>query len=257
MIGDLLRDVFFPKRGNEEVARGSLPRIQVYLRHCFMSPNASLPNRSRVVWFDKRKVFGNFIRTLDPKLASYLVVYDNAFGPRSKTFLAGEENCAEITAGTEAGSFLATLDIAMRSGLPDDTVVYFLEDDYLHREGWCGALLEGIGLGAHYVTLYDHPDKYTSYPGLESAILFSDSAHWRTTPSTCNSYAAKLGTLREDIEVHRHFSVNNDKGVSLDHFKFGELWKRKRTLISPMPGYSTHCQDGHLGPMIDWRSYCE
>src|SRR5262249_12069724 len=87
--------------------------IQVYLRHCYQSPNAALPSRMRPPWFDKAAVFRNFKRTIDPDLASYLVIYDNRFGPRADTFLADETNCIEITAGTEAGSFLATLDIAL------------------------------------------------------------------------------------------------------------------------------------------------
>ena len=256
MIGSVLRGVFSANRGAKANARAGAPKIQVYLRQCFLSPNANLPSRSRPEWFDKGKVFGNFKRVIDPKLAACVIVYDNALGPRSETFLAGATNCVEITAGTEAGSFLKTLDVAMQSGLPDDTIVYFLEDDYLHREGWCTALIEAFDLGAHYVALYDHRDKYTAYPGLESAILVSKSSHWRATPSTTNSYAVKLGMLREDIAVHRHFSLHSDNGVSLDHQKFEELWKRKRTLISPMPGYSTHCDDKHLSPVIDWASYC-
>ena len=33
---------------------------------------------------------------------------------------------------------------------------YFLEDDYLHRPGWCDVLLEGFTVNnASYVTLYD------------------------------------------------------------------------------------------------------
>ena len=252
VIGSVVRGFF---SGSASRSPGKAPRIQVYARHCYLSPNSSLPTRSRPAWFDKRKVFANFGRTIDPAVASYTVIYDNKFGPRSDTYLAGEENCVEITEGTEAGSFLRMLDIAMDSGLPDETIVYFLEDDYLHREGWCAALLEAFDLGAHYVTLYDHGDKYTAYSGLESAILVSPSVHWRATPSTTNTYAMKLGTLREDIAIHRHFSVHNDGGVSLDHQKFVALWERKRNLISPMPGYSTHCEH-HLSPVIDWPSYC-
>ena len=59
----------------------------------------------------------------------------------------------------------------------------------------------------------------------------------------------------EDIEIHRRFSIQNDNGVSLDHQKFIALWEKQRSLISPIPGYSTHC-DQHLSPVIHWEDYC-
>ena len=56
----------------------------------------------------------------------------------------------------------------------DQTIVYFLEDDYLHRAGWADILLEAFTLDqADYVTLFDHQDKYTApmYENLQSRIF--------------------------------------------------------------------------------------
>ena len=39
-----------------------------------------------------------------------------------------------INEGNEAGSFLRTLEIVESLGYDDDTIIYFVEDDYLHRE---------------------------------------------------------------------------------------------------------------------------
>ena len=44
-------------------------KIEVFLRHCYSSPNQALPNRKRPPWFDKVKVFENLKRTIDPDLA--------------------------------------------------------------------------------------------------------------------------------------------------------------------------------------------
>jgi hypothetical protein len=33
----------------------------------------------------------------------------------------------------------------------------------------------------------------------------------------------------------------------------GNFQKQERYLISPMPGWSTHCDANHISPMIDWR----
>ena len=55
-------------------------KIEVFLRHCYMSPNASLPNRKRPPWFDKVKVFENLKRTIDPEIGKINIVYDEHFG---------------------------------------------------------------------------------------------------------------------------------------------------------------------------------
>ena len=249
-------------RTGAAVERGHVPgsdgkRIQVFLRHCYVSHHQKLQSRTRPDWFDKIKVLNNFKRTLQPELASYTIVYDNHFGPRAETFLADEPNCVEIDCGTEAASFLETYDLATGIAASEDTIIYFLEDDYLHREGWCEALIEGFDLGVHYVSLYDHPDKYFApYNDLQSTIRFTKSAHWRATPSTCNSYAGKLSTLRQDRDIHRHYSINNFHGGTYDHAKFEALWKHKRFLVSALPAFATHCDEKYLAPVIDWPSYC-
>ena len=39
-------------------------------------------------------------------------------------------------------------------------LIYFVEDDFLHKDNCREILLEGLRLGAEYASLYDHPDKY-------------------------------------------------------------------------------------------------
>ena len=231
--------------------------IQVLMRQCFYSPNTSLSNRKRPDWFDKVKVFQNFKNTINPELADLKIVYDEKFGPLEETFLKDEPNVEVINYGYEAGSFSRTVDIAVELDVPDDTIIYFLEDDYLHRPGWCEALLEGFTLETNYVSLYDHLDKYIDkgYDDLVSKVMVSENSHWRTVPSTCNTYAARLGTLKADYSVHKHFSDASPDGISMDHAKFCHLRDHLgRRLITPMPGYATHCD--HLqSPTIDWEQY--
>lgn len=230
--------------------------IHVFLRQCYYSPNSALPNRHRPDWFDKEKIFNNFKKTIDTNLADYTIVYDEKYGPIKDTFLKDEQNVEIVNFGYEAGSFSKTVDIALEKGLSNDTVVYFLEDDYLHRPGWCEILLEGFTLPAQYISLYDHLDKYLDggYDTLVSKILISESIHWRTTPSTCNTYATKIQTLIEDYSIHKHYSDASPDGVSMDHAKFVHLGNIGKRLITSIPGYSTHCD--HLqSPTIDWKTY--
>jgi hypothetical protein len=62
--------------------------------------------------------------------------------------------------GHGAGTFNLALDEALQS--PDDEIIYFIENDYLHKPGSQQILEEGFELGASFVSLYDHPDKYLS-----------------------------------------------------------------------------------------------
>ena len=229
-------------------------KIEVFLRQCFYSPNTALPNRKRPEWFDKVKVFENLKRTINPKLANLNIIYDEHFGPLEETFLVKENNVQVINCGNEAGSFLRTLEIVESSNYDDETIIYFLEDDYLHRENWCEILIEAFSLPIQYVSLYDHLDKYRDYPDLVSKIFHTESVHWRTVPSTCNTYAAKLNQLKEDMSIHKHFSATSPDGISMDHAKFVHLGNIGRTLVTPMPGYSTHCDLLH-SPTINWEKY--
>lgn len=229
-------------------------KIQVFLRQCFYSPNSALTNRKRPEWFDKVKIFENLKRSINPELAQLNILYDEHFGNISETFLSSEKDVRIINCGNEASSFLRTLEIVENSGFDNDTIIYFLEDDYLHQENWCEILLEAFTLPIQYVSLYDHLDKYMDYPDLISKIFHTKSVHWRTVPSTCNTYASKMGQLKEDMHIHKHYSAASPDGISMDHAKFVHLGNIGRTLITPMPGYSTHCD--HLqSPIVNWEKY--
>ena len=60
------------------------------------------------------------------------------------------------------GNGAATFNIALDEALmyDDDEIVYFIENDYLHKPGSQEIIQEAFELGASFVSLYDHPDKY-------------------------------------------------------------------------------------------------
>ena len=158
-------------------------KIEVFLRHCYSSPNQALPNRKRPPWFNKGKILENLKRTINPELAKINIVYDEHFGSISDVAHLVLEKPADveiINEGNEAGSFLRTLEIVESRGYDDDTIIYFVEDDYLHRENWCEVLIEAFDLPTQYVSLYDHLDKYiaSGYDNLVSKVFHCDSCHW-------------------------------------------------------------------------------
>ena len=230
--------------------------IEVFLRHCYYSKLQELPDRTRPQWFNKIKVFENFKNTLDPNLVNYTIVYDEFYGSIDKTFLAQEKNVEVIKCGNECDSFLKTLDIIQSRNFDDEQIIYFLEDDYLHCPKWCEVLLEGFDIKSHYITLYDF-DFFIS-KGYLCEIFVTQNSHWRAVPATTNTFACRYKTLMEDIEIQKEYSIYGVKEIdeysySRDYNKFWELQKKQRYIISPMPGWSTHCDANHLSPVINWE----
>jgi hypothetical protein len=240
--------------------------IEVFIRHCYYSKLQELPDRTRPSWFNKIKVFENFKNTLNPDLVNYTIVYDEFYGGIDKTFLAKEKNVEIIKCGSETDSFLKTLEIIQSKNLSDDTIAYLLEDDYLHRPGWCDIMLEGFNINSHYLTLYDFD--FFIAKGYLCEIFTTPSSHWRAVPATTNTFACKYKTLLEDLEIHQKYSDKNiwipeltsenleeDSGYyfSKDYDKFWELQRQHKYLISPIPGWSTHCDSNHISPVMDWK----
>ncbi len=231
-------------------------QIEVFIRHCYYSKLQELPDRTRPSWFNKIKVFENFKNTLNPDLINYTIVYDEFYGSIDKTFLAKEKNVEIIKCGNECDSFLETLKTIQSRNFDDEQIIYLLEDDYLHRSGWSDIVLEGFALNPHYLTLYDFD--FFIAKGYLCEIFTTSSSHWRAVPATTNTFACKYKTLIEDFEIHQKYSINGVKEeegfhFSKDYDKFWELQKQQRYLISPMPGWSTHCDENHISPIIDWK----
>ena len=228
--------------------------IYVYLRHCYYSKVQEAPGKQRPDWWDKEKVFQNFKNTLNPETTKYTIIYDEHYGKIEDTFLSQEKNTHIINCGGEAKSFIETLRYIQTQNHSAEDIIYFLEDDYVHRPEWDNILLEGFTLPVSYVTLYDHKDKYTEmYADLMSKILITNHSHWKPVPSTTQTFAVKFKTLKEDKEIHQKYSTNTEP--SQDHTKFLELNQRGKHLISCLPGYSTHSVKEWISPCINWSTY--
>lgn len=231
-----------------------MKKIEVFLRHCYYSKIQEQPNKERPDWWNKEKVFENFKNTLNSETTNYTIIYDEHYGKIENTFLSSEENVYIINAGGESKSFLRTIEYVLSKDFDDETIIYFLEDDYVHRPNWDLILQEGFELPVSYVTLYDHMDKYTEmYADLMSKILITKNSHWKPVPSTTNTFSTKFKTLKEDKKIHHKYSMNTEP--TLDHQKFLELNQKGRYLISCLPGYSTHSVKEWISPCIDWSQY--
>lgn len=167
------------------------------------------------------------------------------------------------SAGSSAASFKLVFDYAL-DNLADDDIVYFLEDDYLHRydePGPATLIAEGLEI-ADYVSLYDHLDKYIPASkggnpfidetgGEVTRVVLTKHSHWKLTNSTTMTFATKVKTLREDKEIwERHISGTYPR----DFDAFMELLHKNRALVTPIPGWSTHCMPEWASPLIEWKN---
>ena len=228
--------------------------IRIFQRHCNFSTNSE--HKPRPEWFDREKIFDSFISTLDSRV-EYTAFHDSGNGEIKDHFLNKKQvNIISKHGGNDAQSFLNLLNYVDEQNYEDDDIIYFLEDDYLHLKGWIDILLEGFEyIGADYYTLYDHPDKYylPMYEELTSKIIATPSIHWRTVPSTTNTYACKYSTLKKHFDIHVKYCDLLEKWTK-DHNKFLNLWEIGSNIVSCIPGYSTHVEDNMLSPTINWKT---
>ena len=169
--------------------------------------------------------------------------------PRSEIFY--------VDKGNGAATFNLALDEALK--MADNDTVYFLENDYLHKPNSRAIIEEGFELGASFVSLYDHPDKYLSPDkggnpycegGAEDTrVYLTDSVHWKITNSTTMTFAAEVKTLRENENILRKHTVMSHPN---DFQMFLELRENNKLLITPIPGYATHGETAWLSPLTDW-----
>ena len=162
---------------------------------------------------------------------------------------------------TEKGNGAATFNLALDEALTydDDEIVYFIENDYLHKPGSEKIIQEAFELGASFVSLYDHPDKYLPPSkggnpycegGAEDTRVYkTNSVHWKITNSTTMTFAAKVSTLKENENILR----KHTSGTHPNDFQmFLELRTNNKLLVTSIPGYSTHGETAWLSPLTDW-----
>lgn len=227
--------------------------IHIFYRHYPVSGREDW----RPEWFDYEKCLNNLLTTIQNKDNIKLnIIYD---GHKDNNFIFNYDlNFNYIDAKSDYESFKKTLDIVKNYDIDEDEIIYLLENDYLHTNGWDEKVKDFFEINKKsYLSLYDHKDKYTNdYSDLKSKIIISKSSHFRTTPSTCGSFICTKKVLMDDYEAHYN-SPNITKiftNSPVDHAKFLLLNKLKnREVYSPIPGISTHCLSTLTSPLIDWK----
>ena len=184
----------------------------------------------------------------------WLIIADNVSQATTQMLEKYVLNIKHVSVGHGAGTFNLALDKALTYN--DNEIVYFIENDYLHKLGADIILEEGFNLGYHYVALYDHPDKYINgaNPFVEDGgevtrVMLSKSCHWKLTNSTTMTFASQVKTLKEDESILREYTSGS---YPRDFEMFISLREKQHGLVTPIPGYSTHGETAWLTPLTDW-----
>lgn len=237
--------------------------------HIFYRLSDKGENKEKISDVNNRNCLENFLKEFPVECIQ--VIADNV---TDQTFYWLEScNLKRIhrTSLGNVGSFWYCYQLA--KNLSPSDYVYFVENDYIHKENSLDILLEGLSIG-DYVTLYDHPDKYidgenplVKKGGEKTKVFLTKSTHWKITNSTTMTFATNVSRLIADEFYFKLFTV----GIVKEGFPlFKKLQKRKlpndyriftllhklkkRILISPIPGYSSHGEIKYLSPFSDWAN---
>ncbi len=166
----------------------------------------------------------------------------------------------EINACSNGKSFNIQLDEALK--LPDEEIVYLLEDDYIHLPNSINIVLDVMmNTECEYLTLYNHPDKFI--PSVEGGnpeveedgsyltkIYQGRKSFYYFVNSTTMTFVTRVGELRNDENIFRKYTNGN---ICRDYEMWLELRELGNVLLCPIPGYSTHTETKWLSPLIDWE----
>jgi len=215
-------------------------------------------NKTKPDYINNENCLSNAVKVFDG--ADWSIIADN-ISPETDNMiqtLKSKDHIKYVNIGHGAGTFNIALAEALEHS--DNDIIYFLENDYLHKESAQLFIEEAINMGAHYVTLYDHPDKYIDADsggnphihggGEVTKVFLTNSSHWKLTNSTTMTFATKVKTLREDESIWRKYTIGS---YPKDFDAFMELRNKKRVLVSPIPSCATHGETAWLAPLINWE----
>jgi len=245
-----------------------MPQIYIYYR---MSDKPAYAIKSKPSYINNKNCLNNFISNFGKE---NLHVIADSVKDETKKYLINKSKqynfffeIVDFKSGSK--TFARALNLALQHHKKD--IIYFVEDDFLHLPGSKNIIIEAFSeTHADYVTLYDHPDKYIDKKkggpnpfikdgGESTRVILSSSTHWKITNSTVMTFATRVKTLKEDEKVWRKCTAGS---IPADFNTFTKLcmkkqffqfWKKKRMLISPIPGWATHGETEFLTPFIDWE----
>ena len=215
-------------------------------------------NKVKPNYINNENCLKNFCNVFFDYIYDIHVIADNCSEPTLQMIkkYIDPVNIEKVSVGHGAGTFNLALNKALK--WEDNEIVYFVENDYIHLPGSPQMLKEGFELGASYMTLYLHPDKFTppSYGGnpevdydggYTTKIYRGKTQLFGMFNSTTMTFATIVKTLKQDETILRKYT---NKGHYPDDFQmFLELREKGKALLCPLNTFSTHGETAWLAPL--------
>lgn len=254
-VNNLIRFWYILSRRRKNRHTRKVGKIALFYRICDFGYNKVKPE-----FITKEKCLMNAVKAFPHEQVEWFVLADNVCEDTYRMILkyVPADKVERVNVGHGAGTFRMVYEKALE--LPDDTLVYFLEDDYLHLPYSLDNLISVASANpADYFTLYDHPDKYVNgyNPGVRdggevSKVFFVKNRHWKKTNSTTMTFASFVDTLKRDKAIFWRWTDTRhpyDFQIFVDLALFSKAY-----LVSPIPSLSTHGETLFLAPVIEWHS---
>lgn len=219
-------------------------------------------NKVKPDYINNENCLRNFVRVFANYINDIIVIADtpsDSLLDVIKKYIPSN-NTKIVEIGNGAGTFNIALDIALQ--FDDNEIVYFVENDYLHKEKSDVVLEDMFSLGASYATLYLHPDKFIEPTlggnpevdtdgGYPTKIYKGEHGYYAMFNSTTMTFASKVKTLKSDIHILRKWTSTTHPN---DYQMFLELRDNNKSLLCPLNTYSTHGEVRWLSHFVDWET---
>tara|TARA_R100000005_G_scaffold95170_1_gene75702 strand:+ start:7343 stop:8122 length:780 start_codon:yes stop_codon:yes gene_type:complete len=252
--------------------------VNVKILKIYRISDHSNPEKIKPAYGDKETCLKTLVREFGKE--DFYLLADNV---SEQTHNMTKQYCdnVQLTNNGNTGSFLYSWNLAneLTKDWDEKSLVYLVEDDYIHRRGAKKIMMEGFTeLNADYLTLYDHPDKYQDkednrfqhghgridldengirkpknvYVKGEGTVLYcSTNCHWKLTSSTTMTFATTVKNIREDHQLMK--DLHTGKQLPMGGLTFKSLAQRDKALISSVPAYTTHAEERWLSYFVNWE----
>lgn len=255
---NVFSEVFFERKGfYGSCGLGLIQPKPIHVFYRLSSKNATVP-KNKLSQASKTHCLDNFISVFSKE--NLYIQADNCSEETINDLTKLGINFKDTSYSSSPESFIMLLEEIKK--LNDDDIVYIVEDDYLHLHNAKKILFEGLLTGAHYVTGYDHPDKYLDpdkggNPYVESGgevtrVLLTALSHWKMTNSTYLTFLTTAKNIKEDFDIWKKSTFDTPSLGSF--YAFITLREEKgKVLISSIPSVSTHTETKWVSPLINWN----
>lgn len=254
-------------------------KINIYNRH--FSKNKINPLRPQ--WFNYEKTFVNLLKTTNFNLCNLTIIfekeedydtffikkYESQYTFKVKFIDTTREKWLGKTSEDENWSrgIAAGTRIIKEDNLPENELIYLLDDDYLHTPYWSEIVLDYannfLKTDNFWICPCDYGDKYYfidenstidqwgtnlgMYKDLTSKIRLSHYCHWRSVPNVLGSSIMPVTLFNRDYESYWKMGYSDASLCGILKEKYNtEYW-------TPIRSLSCHVVHPFLSPFIDWE----